>query len=92
MRYDGIVARRDPDRDVAILGRQASVVLAVVLGAMVLLTPAARGEPVEAAVDYDPAGAPYAAGELIVTYEEGTPLDAVGALAEEASGEIEGHL
>ncbi len=64
------------------------------LGAVVLLvlSPAARGQPVEAAVDHDPAGTPYAAGELIVTYEEEAPIDAVGSLAEEARGEIKGHL
>jgi hypothetical protein len=37
LRYDGIVARRDPDRDEVILGRQIGLVLAVVLGAVVLL-------------------------------------------------------
>jgi thermitase len=94
LRYDGIVARRDPDRDVVILLRQIGLVLAVMLGAVLLLalSPAARGQSVEAAVDYDPAGAPYAAGELIVTHEEEVPLGTVESLAEEARGEIEGHL
>ena len=94
MRYDGIVTRRNSDADVVILGRQTGLVLAVLIGAVVLLalSPAARGQPVEPPVDYDPAGAPYAAGELIVTYEEGAPIDVVGSLAEKARGEIEGHL
>ena len=94
LRYDGIVARREPDRDVVILGRQIGLVLAVVFGAVVLLalSPAARGQSVEGAVDYDPSGAPYAAGELIVTYEEEAPFGAVESLAEEARGEIEGYL
>ena len=94
MRYDGIVAKPDSDRHVAILGRQIGLVFAALLGAVVLLvlSPAARGQPVEAAVDHDPAGAPYAAGELIVTYEEEAPIDAVGSLAEEARGEIKGNL
>jgi thermitase len=94
LRYDGIVARRDSHGDVAILGRRIGLVVAVLLGAVLLLalSPAARGQPVEGAVDYDPAGAPYAAGELIVTYEEEAPLGAFGSLAEEARGEIEGHL
>jgi thermitase len=98
LRYDGIVARRDPrrnpDRDVVIFGRQIGLVLAVVLGAVVLLalSPAARGQTVEGIVDYDPSGAPFATGELIVTYEEEAPIHAVESLAEEAGGEIEGHL
>ncbi len=59
---------------------------------LLALSPAARGQPVEVAVDYDPAGAPYAAGELIVTYEQEAPIDAVESLAKEARGKIEGHL
>ncbi len=64
------------------------------LGAVVLLalSPAARGQTVEGIVDYDPSGAPFATGELIVTYEEEAPIHAVESLAEEARGEIEGHL
>jgi hypothetical protein len=94
LRYDGIVARRDPDRDVGILGRQIGLVLAVMLGAVVLLalSPAARGQTAEGVVDYDPSGTPFATGELIVTYEEEAPIHAVESLAEEARGEIEGHL
>ena len=83
------------DRDVIIIvGRQIGLVFAALLGAVVLLalSPAAPGQPVEAAVDYDPTGAPYAAGELIVTYEEEVPNGAVESLAEEARGEIKGHL
>ena len=92
LRYDGIVARRDPDRDVVILGRQIGLVLAVVLGAVVVLalSPAAQGQSVEGVVDYNPSGAPYAAGELIVTYDEEAPLGAVESLPEEAR--VEGQL
>ncbi len=38
-------------------------------------------------MDRSPAGAPYAAGELIVTYEEGVPDNAVETLDEEAKVE-----
>src|SRR3712207_4686023 len=94
LRYDGIVARRESGREVAILGRQIGLGFAVMLGTVLLLalSPAVSGQPVEDVVDYDPAGAPYAAGELIVTYEEDAPVTAVEALPEEAGGEIEGHL
>jgi thermitase len=79
---------------VVVLGRQIGLVLAALLGAVVLLalSPAARGQSVAPAVDYGPAGAPYAAGELIVTYEEEVPVNAVESLEEEARGEVEGQL
>ena len=56
----------------AVPGRQIGVLLVSLLGAVALLafSPAARGQSVEDAVDYSPAGAPYAAGELLVTYQE----------------------
>jgi len=47
---------------------------------------------VEGAVDHGPAGAPYAAGELIVTYEEEAPGRAVGSLDEEVGAKVEGDL
>jgi hypothetical protein len=43
-------------------------------------------------VDHGPSGAPYAAGELIVTYEEEAPINAVESLDEEAGAEVEGDL
>jgi thermitase len=67
------------------------VLFASLLGVAVLLVPSsvARGEPVDA-VDRSPAGAPYAAGELIVTYEEAAPDNAVESLHEDA--EVEDDL
>jgi thermitase len=56
-----------------------------------VFSPAVRGEPV-AAVDRSPAGAPYAAGELVVTYEEGASERAVETLDEEAGAEVEENL
>jgi thermitase len=78
----------------AILVRQVGIVLASLFAAAALLvsSSAARGEPAENAVDHSPAGAPYAAGELIVTYEEGAPDDAVESLDEEVGAEVEENL
>jgi thermitase len=80
--------------DVAILKRQAGVVFVSLLGALALLafSPAAWGQSAEGAVDHGPAGAPYAAGELIVTYEEEAPDKAVESLDEEAGAEVEEDL
>lgn len=64
------------------------------LGALALLalSPAAWGQSADGAVDHGPAGAPYAAGELIVTYEEGASDGAVESLDEEVGAEVEGAL
>lgn len=56
-----------------VLRRQVGVFLAALLGAvaLLLLASSARGQaPVEGVIDKDLSGAPYAAGELIVTYKE----------------------
>ena len=78
----------------AILGRQIGLLFAALLGtvALLALSPVARGQSMEGAVDYGPAGAPYAAGELIVAYEEEAPVNAVESLEQEVGGEIEGQL
>ena len=78
----------------AVLVRQTGVVLASLLAAALVLvfSPAARAEPAEDAVDHGPTGAPYVAGELIVTYEERAPGDAVEALDEEVGAEVEENL
>jgi thermitase len=60
------------------------------LAALLAFSAAARGEP--AAVDWSQAGAPYVAGELIVTYEEAAPDRAVETLDEEAGAEVEEDL
>ncbi len=77
-----------------ILERQVGVVLVSLLGALALLafSPAALGQSAEGAVDHGPAGAPYAAGELIVTYEEEAPDTAVESLDEEVGAEVEEDL
>ena len=78
----------------AVLVRQTGVVLASLLAAALVLvfSPAARAEPAEDAVDHGPTGATYVAGELIVTYEERAPGDAVEALDEEVGAEVEENL
>ena len=78
----------------AIIVRQVGVVLASLFAAAALLvfSSAARSEPAENAVDRSPTGAPYAAGELIVTYEEGAPDSAVESLDEEVGAEVEEDL
>jgi len=77
---------------VAVLARQIGVLFASLLAAAALLvfSAAARGEPV--AVDRSPSGAPYAAGELVVTFEEGASQRAVETLDEEAGAEVERYL
>ena len=77
-----------------ILARQIVVLFVTLLGAAALLAyaPAARGEPLAGVVDHGPGGAPYAAGELIVTYEEEAPEAAVESLDEEVGAEVEGEL
>src|SRR5215217_3721544 len=73
------------------LARHMGVFFASLLAATLLLvfSAVARGEPVGAAVDRSPAGAPYAAGELVVTYKEAASDRAVETLDEEAGAEVE---
>jgi thermitase len=77
---------------VAVLARQMGVLFASLLGAalLLLLSSTARAEPV--AVDRSPAGAPYAAGELVVTYEEAASDRAIESLDEQAGAEVEEDL
>ncbi len=49
------------------------------------LSPGARGVAAEPEVDKDPSGAPYAAGELLVTYEPETSRSGTG---ENKAGEL----
>lgn len=65
--------------------RQASFLVAALLWAILLLVlgQVALGESA-AQVDDDPMGAPYAAGELLVAYEPGTPEEAEEAVARES--------
>ena len=73
--------------------RQILCVLSVALsGGVALLAfsnDGAWGQPSGDALDEDPAGAPYVAGELIVNYEERAPEQAVESLDEEADAQVE---
>jgi thermitase len=87
-----MAAKHNIWRGVVVPARQIGVLFASLLAATVLLlfSAAAQGETV--AVDRSPAGAPYVAGELIVTYEEGAGERAVETLDEEAGAEVEQDL
>jgi thermitase len=74
----------------AVARRQVGVLLVSLLGALALLafSPEARSQPVGYAVDHGPGGAPYAAGELLVTYEEQASDAVVESLDEEVGAEV----
>jgi len=78
--------------DSVVIQRQICVLFVALLGTVALLafSPGiAWGQPAQDAIDEDAAGAPYAAGELIVTYEEEASQKAVDSIgrAFEARGE-----
>ena len=78
-----------------VLRRQAGVFLAALLGAVVLLilSSSAQGQTSTAEpIDEDPAGAPYAAGELIVTYKEGASERKIGQIKQEAKAAVEEEI
>lgn len=79
-----------------VLRRQAGVFLAALLGAVVLLilSSSAQGQaaPAEKAIDEDPDGAPYAAGELIVTYKESASEKKIGQIKQEAKAAVEEEI
>ncbi len=78
-----------------VLRRQAVVFLAALLGAVALLviSSSARGQSsVEELVDEDPAGSPYAAGELIVTYKEDASEEKMGEVKREARADLEDEI
>lgn len=76
-----------------VLRRQSGVFLAALLGAVVLLilSSSARGKtaPAERAIDEDPDGAPYAAGELIVTYKEDASARKIEQIKQKAKAAVE---
>jgi thermitase len=79
----------------AVFVRQTGVVLVSLLAALALLLApsAARGEPVTGdAVDEDSSGAPYVAGELLVTYKEQVPESAPESLDVQAETKVEETL
>ena len=77
-----------------VLARQIGILFASLLGAVALLvfSPATRSDPAIGLVDHGPAGAPYVAGELIVTYEQDAPEGRVESLDEEAEAKVKGKL
>jgi len=80
---------------ITLLVRQTGVVLASLFATALFLafSPAALGEPAEdAALDHSSSGAPYVAGELVVTYEEQASTGAVESLDEEVGAEVEEKL
>src|SRR3712207_2077949 len=79
-----------PGGGMAVSRRQVGVLLMALLGALALLvfSPEARSQPAGVAVDHGPGGAPYVAGELLVTYEERASDAAVESLDEEVGAEV----
>jgi thermitase len=59
---------------------------------LVWLSPDASGVPAEPEVDEDPSGAPYAAGELLVTYEPEASEGDVDEAVEESDALVEENL
>jgi thermitase len=78
----------------AIFLRHAHIVTAAMLIALLLLwfSPDARGVTAEPEVDKDPSGAPYAAGELLVTYEPEASERDVDEAIEESDARVEEEL
>ena len=78
----------------AVSVRQSGVLLVSLLAgvALLLASSVARGETPGNAVDEDGSGAPYAAGELLVTYKEDAPQNASESLDVEAEPEVEETL
>jgi thermitase len=78
-----------------VLRRQVGVLLAALLGAIVLLvlSSSAKGQsPEQELVDEGPGGAPYAAGELIVTYKEDVSKEKKGKVQREAKAAVEDEV
>ncbi len=72
------------------LKRQTFVILATLIPALALLVFSAsvRSQPAEDLLDEDPSGAPYAAGELIVSYEEGSEVAASSGRTLDSVGRV----
>jgi thermitase len=81
--------------DTPVRARQISALALAVLWAILLLTlaPGAKGEAAaQPKVDEDPSGAPYVAGELLVTYEKGISENAEQAIVHASEGRTARHL
>ncbi len=78
-------------RRVVSQGRMLAVAV-VIAFLLVWLSPDARGATATQKVDEDPQGRPYAAGELLVTYEADASGQAVDEIAEEAEARVEEEI
>lgn len=78
----------------AVLARQVGIILVTLLATSALLafTPVAWGQSPEEVIDEDSAGAPYAAGELIVTYEDDVSNTEADVAVQEKGAEVEEDL
>lgn len=76
------------------LGRHGYVLLVSLASAiaLVVLSSAASGQVAGNEVDEDPAGAPYAAGELLVTYKEAASERDVDSVERKADAEVEEEI
>jgi thermitase len=74
--------------------RHTYIVAAALLMASLLLwsSPHARGVTAEPEIDKDPTGAPYAAGELLVTYEPAASEQDVDEAVEQSDARVEEEL
>jgi thermitase len=85
-----MLARRQnlPEGEKMVLKRQTFVFLATLIPALVLLafSSSVRSQTPEVLLDEDSKGAPYAAGELIVSYEEGAETTSSGGTLDAVSG------
>ncbi len=78
-----------------VLRRQAGVFLAALLGAafLLLLSSSARSQVLaKDVIDEDPNGAPYAAGELVVTYKDDIPKEKVGQIKQQTNADVEKEI
>ena len=70
--------------------------MAALFGAVILLalSSSARGQttPVEPVIDEDPRGAPYAAGELVVTYKKDISEKKTGEIERKENAEVEDEI
>jgi hypothetical protein len=73
---------------------QASMLSVAVVIALVLvwISPDARGATTTTRIDEDPQGAPYAAGELLVTYEPGASRQRVGEVVDVSRARVEEEI
>ena len=79
----------------ATLGRHTYVLLVGVTSAvafLLVLSSTALGQPPVDAIDGEPTGDRYAAGELLVTYKDDAPEEEVDSVEQETEAEVEGEI